>query len=229
MVISYDVPIYFYNFLNNFIDNLPSKKVPTNSEKLSKDKVKLMVQNAEEATNGKVKHILEQQTQIFDLPLSLHDVLAGNELRQLEKIKIYDQKGNFTEKEEEFKIQIKPGTTAGQKFLFLGSGDQHPNKPPRNVVFLTSDVPHARYTREGKDLSYTKPITQLEARGNCVVFIPALDGSMIRLPLEDPVGHNSVKAIPGYGLPDVANNEELGKLLVKLEIMQEGRICLFFR
>ena len=52
--------------------------------------------------------------------------------------------------------KISQGAPDGEKYIFHGEADEHPDKEAGDVVFIVSEQKHATFKRRGADLLMNK-------------------------------------------------------------------------
>ena len=75
---------------------------------------------------------------------------------------------------------IDKGAPHGEKYVFHGESDEHPEKEPGDVIIVVNEAPHAVYKRKGADLLMEKEITLLEALTGVDFVVDFLDGTKFR-------------------------------------------------
>lgn len=76
---------------------------------------------------------------------------------------------------------IDKGAPHGEKYIFHGESDEHPDKEPGDVVIVVNEQPHKTFKRKGADLLMEKDISLLESLTGVDFVVKHLDGSMIRI------------------------------------------------
>ena len=136
-----------------------------------------------------------------DIFISLEDISTGS----VKKMTI-ERRNYKTEKYENktFFVQIDKGWKAGTKITYPGDGHQCTKKDNGNVVFFVREMNHPLFKRENNNLHYTYSIPLVDALcGKKNAIIPTLKGGMETLDLSDDiVTPETVKRLPGYGLPN---------------------------
>jgi len=154
-----------------------------------------------------------------DLYVSLDDIYKGVTKRMKISRRVLANDGTAKKEEKVLTINVKPGWKSGTKITFQREGDQAPNKIPADIVFIIRDKPHQHFKREGPDLKYSCKITLKESLCGVMVDIPTLTGEKIPLNLANEVIRpNTVKRIPGYGLPLSKEPSKKGDILVTFDI-----------
>lgn len=79
---------------------------------------------------------------------------------------------------------IDKGAPHGEKYIFHGESDAHPDKEPGDVVLVVNEQPHKMFKRKGADLLMEKEITLLESLTGVDFVVDFLDGSQFRVQTE---------------------------------------------
>lgn len=76
-------------------------------------------------------------------------------------------------------IRVQPGWKDGTKITFPGKGDEVPERPPADLVFVVKQLLHPLFERKGNDLHLNATITLKQAiGGGCCLREPAVPTSM---------------------------------------------------
>lgn len=78
-------------------------------------------------------------------------------------------------------VQIDKGAPHGEKYVFHGSGNEHPNMEAGDVVVVLQEEPHKQFKRKGADLIMEKEITLLEALTGVSFAVDFLDGTKLKV------------------------------------------------
>jgi len=171
------------------------------------------------STGGKKKDKVQDPAVEHDLYVSLDDINKGVTKRMKISRRVVAGDGTAKKEEKVLTINVKPGWKSGTKITFQREGDQAPNKIPADIVFIIRDKPHDQFKREGPDLKYSCKISLKEALCGVLVDIPTLSGDKIPLNLAtEVIRPNTVKRIPGYGLPLSKEPNKKGDILVTFDI-----------
>lgn len=116
--------------------------------------------------------------------------------------------------------EIDKGAPHGEKYVFHGESDAHPDKEPGDVVLVVNEQPHDVYKRKGADLLMEKEITLLESLTGVDFVVDFLDGSKFRVQTErgQVVKPDSLMTIPEKGLPFHKNPYKFGNLFIMFTV-----------
>lgn len=153
-----------------------------------------------------------------DLFVSLEDINEGCEKKmKISRMTVIN--GQECKEEKVLKINVKPGWKAGTKITFSEEGDRTPGKIPADIVFIIRDKPHSLFRREGSNLRYTASITLKQALCGSEIQVPILNNDFIVLQTYGEIIKNeTVRRIPGRGLPLPKDITQRGDLLVSFNI-----------
>lgn len=76
---------------------------------------------------------------------------------------------------------IDKGAPHGEKYVFHGESDEHPDREPGDVVIVVNEQPHKLFKRKGADILMEKDITLLESLTGVDFVVPHLDGTKLRI------------------------------------------------
>jgi len=127
--------------------------------------------------------------------------------------KRYNQQTGQTVEEPEVKeVTVKPGFKAGTKVTFEGAGDEGPNMPPGDVIFVVKEKPHPLFKREGDDLILHLPISMTDALAGFSGQVPGIDGRTVHFSRLGQVTQPQTRqVIPGEGMPRRQNGAVVGR------------------
>jgi len=120
--------------------------------------------------------------------------------------------------EEIVTIDIKPGWKKGTRITFAGKGDESPNQPAADIVFIVDEKPHATFTREGNDLVLKATIPLVDALCGTVIPVTHLDGRTLRVPVNRPMNPGEALVMRGEGMPVSKSPGTRGNLRVELSV-----------
>jgi DnaJ homolog subfamily B member 4 len=115
-------------------------------------------------------------------------------------------------------IDIKSGWKKGTKITFPDKGNEQPNQPPADLVFVIDEKPHELYTREGNDLLVHRKIGLVDALAGTTVNLKTLDGRDLVIKLADVVTPGYELVIAKEGMPIVKENGRRGNLRIKFDV-----------
>merc|ERR1711939_910463 len=116
--------------------------------------------------------------------------------------------------------EVDKGAPHGEKYVFHGESDAHPDKEPGDVILVVNEQPHKLFKRKGADLLMEKEITLLEALTGVDFVFDFLDGSKFRVQSEPGtvIKPDSLMTIPEKGLPFRKNPYKFGNLFVLFQV-----------
>jgi molecular chaperone DnaJ len=122
----------------------------------------------------------------------------------------------------EVKVRIPAGVDDGQRIRLKGRGGAgRTGGPPGDLYVVVHVTPHELFTRKGKDLLLTVPVTFPEAALGAEVKVPTLDGGPVTLRV--PAGTRSGRTfrVKGRGVP---KSKGAGDLLVTTEVAVPAKL-----
>ena len=116
--------------------------------------------------------------------------------------------------------QVDKGAPHGEKYIFHGESDEHPDKDPGDVIIVVDEQPHKVFKRKGADLFMEKEITLLEALTGVNFKVDYLDGSsfVIQNKPGEVLKPNSLMTIEEKGLPFHKNSYKFGNLFIMFSV-----------
>ncbi|WIA38190.1 hypothetical protein OEZ86_001539 [Tetradesmus obliquus] len=164
----------------------------------------------------------QQQQQEVELRLSLEELYKG----ATKKLKVSRQvfeaaTGRAVQQaaQEVLEVAVKPGWKEGTRITFAGKGDElAPGGPSADLVFIVKQKPHAKFTRDGNDLTTAVTLPLVIALTGGSVTVPLLDGRSIVVPVVAPVTPGSTKVVAGEGMPISKKPGTKGDLHVKFDV-----------
>jgi curved DNA-binding protein len=116
-------------------------------------------------------------------------------------------------------ITIPRGIQDGMVLRLHGMGDDTYPNSPRGDIHLTVNVkPHSTFTRNGDDLYRSLQISAIDAILGKTYKISTIDNQTVDIELPSGIQHGQKIAIEGKGMPNINNNQIVGKLLLTVEI-----------
>ncbi|RZC37254.1 DnaJ and/or CTDII domain containing protein [Asbolus verrucosus] len=155
----------------------------------------------------------------YDLNISLENIYKGCTKKMKVARNVTSAHGHRRREEKVLTINVKPGWKAGTKITFCKEGDVEPNKVPADIVFIIRDKAHPVFKREGSDIRYTAGISLKQALCGGVVNVPTLNEKSVRLDhTSEIIKPNTIKRIPGQGLPYPKEPSRRGDIVVDFNI-----------
>jgi len=170
---------------------------------------------------GRPSHAPKRKKLKRVLEVSLDQLYTGCTKKIKITRKVYDASTNQMKEEQQVvEIQVKPGWKDGTKVTYEGYGDQLPNQPPQDVVFIIKEKPHEKFKRQGDNLIYRAKINLKDALcgTGSTLTIKALDGHAIPVRLDGIITPNTRKILPNEGMPLQKMPSHKGNLEVEFEI-----------
>lgn len=111
-------------------------------------------------SNGRMVRKQQDPPVVYDLQVTLEEVLAGCTKKMKISRKRLNPDGRTIRKEDKIlEVQIKKGWKEGTKITFPKEGDETPTNIPADVVFVLKDKPHAVFRRDGSDIIFPAKIS----------------------------------------------------------------------
>lgn len=154
-----------------------------------------------------------------DLVCSLEELYSGT----TKKMKIGRTRfhnGQAVKEDSVVTVDVKAGWKEGTKITFTGEGGQEtPNGPPGDLVFVVKCRPHMRFIRDGSHLVYKVPVPLVKALTGFTVPIQTLDGRSLHIKIEQIVSPKYRKIVPHEGMPISKKPGEKGDLIIEFDII----------
>lgn len=117
-------------------------------------------------------------------------------------------------------VHVDRGMKDGEKVVFRGEGDQHPNTEPGDVIIILAQKPHEKFDRKGSDLIMVHQISLTEALCGLTLVVKHLDGRqlVIRTIPGEVIKPGDIKGVPSEGMPMHRNPFEKGFLYLKFDV-----------
>lgn len=154
----------------------------------------------------------------YPLRVSLEELFYGCTKKMKISRKVLNPDGTTSPQDKIVTIDIKCGWKAGTKITYSKEGDQAIGRTPADVVFVLQEKPHTQFTREGNDLKHTFDVSLRDALCGGAVEVPTIEGGNVHLPLTEVVNPQTVKRIPGHGMPISKQPDRRGDLVVHFNI-----------
>lgn len=117
-------------------------------------------------------------------------------------------------------VGVDKGAPHGEKYIFHGESDEHPDKEPGDVVIVVNEQPHDVFKRKGADLLLERNISLYEALTGVDIVVDFVDGTKFRV--KTPKGHvisdGQLMTIEDKGLPFHKNPYKFGNLFVLFNV-----------
>jgi len=122
--------------------------------------------------------------------------------------------------QKKFEVQVEAGMVHGQKIIFEGESEQHPDFLPGDIVFIVKEREHNLFRRNGNDLHTSMTLSLKEALLGFKRSITHLDGHIVTIKSDQPTQPFSVQTLEDEGMPfhNVASQKGLlhVKFIVKM-------------
>lgn len=152
------------------------------------------------------------------LKLTLEELYTGTTKKLKVTRRVYDAaSGQLVPVQEVLEVPVKAGWKEGTRITFEGKGDELPNRPAQDVVFVIKQERHLRFLREGDDLIVKAGIPLDAALGGGKVDIPTLDNRILRVPLKEVVTPTYERIVPNEGMPNSKTGQK-GNLRIRFEV-----------
>ncbi|TDL25612.1 DnaJ-domain-containing protein [Rickenella mellea] len=145
---------------------------------------------------------------------------SGMKLRDKDRCKKCKGRKTVQEKKRQ-EIFIEKGMTDRQRIVLTGEGDQEPDMPTGDVVFVLKAQHHESFERSGNDLLTTVKITLSESLlGFSRVLITHLDGRGIRVtsPSNRIIKPQDTMILRGEGMPQYKHPDQKGNLYIVFDV-----------
>ncbi|KAF9532577.1 hypothetical protein CPB83DRAFT_847002 [Crepidotus variabilis] len=144
----------------------------------------------------------------------------GQRLKEKERCK--KCKGDKVVKEKtRQEIFIEKGMTDRQRIVLAGAGDQQPDIPPGDVIFVLKAAPHASFERNGNDLLSRVTLTLSEALlGFSRIILTHLDGRGVKFTSKPGkiIKPGDTIILKNEGMPIHKRPDEKGSLFVLFDV-----------
>jgi len=156
----------------------------------------------------------------FDLNVDLEDFYTGKKKKLNVKRKIILD-GKVIEEKKKLVIPIEKGMKDEQQIKFEEEADQIPGYSQGDIIINLIENEHPVFQRDGDNLIIVKNINLYEIY-DLTFDIKHLDGRIIRI-TKDPSDalhlNESLRKIPGEGMPKYKTNGEYGDLFIRFNIV----------
>lgn len=115
-----------------------------------------------------------------------------------------------------FKVKIPAGVADGQKIRLRGRGRPSPDGGEKGDIVVQITVrPHPVFTRDGRNIRVTVPVTFTEAALGATIEVPTLAGDVVKLRVAPGTPSGRVLRVKGRG---VKTSKGTGDLLAELQV-----------
>jgi DnaJ family protein A protein 2 len=116
---------------------------------------------------------------------------------------------------------IEPGTGHGERIVFRGAANEHPNADPGDLVVTVDQRAHKRFKRKHDDLLTVKTIPLSQALDPQRIVVTQLEGRRLLVTAAPGtvIVPGAVKVIEREGTPRRGNAFEKGRLCIELEVV----------
>lgn len=155
--------------------------------------------------------VRKNKTLNITLNIVLEDVLNGKDVTA--EINIPG-----TNKKKIINISIPPGIESGQQIRYEGMGDNSIADIRAGDLLVNVNVlPHAKFRREGSNISIEKTIPAWDAILGTSLDIHTLDGKSLQISVPPGTQPDTILSCRGEGLPNVRTRTR-GNLLIKIKV-----------
>lgn len=143
--------------------------------------------------------------------ISLEDAFTGKDLT----VSVTLPSG----KEQVCEIKIPKGIRDGTTLRLAGMGDDSVPNAPRGDIHLTVTIqPHEKFQRHGDDLLTILEVDAVDAMLGKTYRIDTLGGTTLEVKVNPGTQPGTTLAAHGYGMPNMADNRFVGRLLMQVNI-----------
>lgn len=157
------------------------------------------------------------------LSLTLEELYHGTTKKMRISRKRLTSDGHSTYDDSKIvEINVKPGWKAGTKITFPKEGDEKPGVIPGDIIFVIAEKPHARFKRNGNDLTYKHSITLKQALLGFTMEVETLDNRILKIGINKIVNPGYIHKIQNEGMPISKGGK--GNLLIEFDIIFPNRL-----
>lgn len=125
--------------------------------------------------------------------------------------------GGIERRPRQVAVRVPVGVKDGQKIRLKGRGTPGKNGGPAGDLFVVVVVtPHRIFTRSGRNLTVTIPVTFAEAALGGKIKVPLLEGGSVTLRIPPGTQNGKTFRVTGKG---IAGKKGTGDLLVSVEVL----------
>lgn len=124
------------------------------------------------------------------------------------------------DKRDVFTIDIPPGASGGFTVTLYQEGDETNCKVAGDIVLKVVEIPHDTFCRRGDNLYLVHHVPLLNALGTYSFTIKHLDGTSIHIRKgeNDILSPDTVRSVPGKGMPSLNQVDTYGKLVILFKV-----------
>ena len=173
-----------------------------------------------ETSNSSKRSMPRTKDICFDLNVDLEDFYNGKKKKLNVKRKIVEN-GKVIEEKKKFSIPIEKGMKDEQQIKFQEESDEIPGYKQGDIIINLIENEHPVFQRDGDNLIIIKNINIYEIY-ELSFDIKHLDGRIIRInksPSDALHLNESLRKIPGEGMPKYKTDGEFGDLFIRFNIV----------
>jgi molecular chaperone DnaJ len=122
-------------------------------------------------------------------------------------------------KNKTIEVAVPKGIDSGQSIRLQGKGEVGEKGAPAGDLYIVINIaPHKHIAREGRNLYVDVPITFVQAALGDEIQIPTLGGGVEKYKVKPGTQPGSTVTFRGKGVPNVHNPNQMGDLVVKLNV-----------
>ncbi|HJB62643.1 MAG TPA: DnaJ domain-containing protein [Candidatus Microbacterium pullistercoris] len=116
-----------------------------------------------------------------------------------------------------FKVKVPAGVADGQKIRLRGRGRPSPNGGSNGDIVVEVTVrPDRVFSRDGRNLRLTVPVTFTEATFGATIEVPTLEGTPVKLRVAPGTPSGRILRVKGRG---IATSKGTGDLLAEVQVV----------
>lgn len=148
---------------------------------------------------------------LYELPLTLHDVLTGTT-----KTVALEQEG----RQKKINVKIPKGMVTGKKLRLAGKGQPGAFGGPAGDLYIQAKVLNdPLFSVVGHDLYIDREIKLTQGLLGTEIDVPTVDGKNLKLKIPPGTQHQTKMRLKGYGLPEMKKNSRgdlYARIMVKI-------------
>lgn len=148
---------------------------------------------------------------VIKIGITLEEVMKG-----CSKEVIVERKINNKTDKKKLKISIPKGCNNNMKIVRKGEGNKKEGFEPGNLVFVIVYLDHKLYKVNDHNLILEKTIKFGTSLLGAKFSLKLLDGKIINVKINGPIGNNDIKVLNGYGLNNINGNN--GDIIIKFKV-----------